>query len=495
MSVRSSQLGAPSVIPFPEPRLPPGPPPGASAPDMPALPRSVSEKQRFAQHLNPQELHTPPSAQPPAANPQPTPASPSLPIPLRGGSEKQRVEQHYRAQEVPAPPQFSCSLEEEQRIRGAPPIPPTYHAATSPVASNSTQRPASGNPLLPTALRKLDYGSNFIPHSYTIITCSLPLEDGMTLLGTAQGIMVLIDGPDGGTRHIWNGLPVWDMKLIRIDRSKVEAPRGSVLFHCAGIEDGTSGRPKRDAEARVWKLEVLIALAKWARQQTDYDGLDLAVSRKGKARAFSLRGGFSNRSLPSNRQPSASRLGEDLAMAWAGEFTSLPGEATNVMSIATFLQPHELNIALSTPNSIIVHTGSQTSTGSYAFTPPKTFYIPFTPTSFAFVELEIQGSLPDTRLDNSSSLFEWDDAESIMDIGEAVIGRTLGLFVTFSGARGCVIRTADSGVVELKKGGRGDWLGLQKVGGGVEEVYAFTRGSETFIFPVGRPLLIQHRLR
>ena len=410
-----------------------------------------------------------------------TPARPVTP-PRTTLTEKQRLERHYRAQENQAPPPALdlTNAPDEQIVRGAPPIPPAYGTLTS--SPSTSRRRTDGVPLPPTELQRVDYGSRFIPHSYAPITSTLAVIDGFSLLGTSQGLSALADGPNGGVKPIWTGFPVWDMKLLRHDGSN-EAPRGTVLFHCGGIEDGSTGRPKKDAEARVYKLDALLGLARWASQQDDYEGLDLGASRKGKGKAFSIKGSFNSKTPP--KRTSASRQGEDLAVAWANEYNTLPGDTTNVMSISTFIKPEEINIAVSTPNSIIVHVGTQTPAGPYTFAPPRPFYIPFTPTTFSFVELEIQGSLPESREDNGSSLFEWDDAESIMDIGEAVVGRTLGLFTTFTGARGCVIRTADSGVVELKKGGRGEWLQLQRVRSGEAEVYLFTRGAETFVFPVG----------
>ena len=357
----------------------------------------------------------------------------------------------------------------------APPVPPTYHVATSsPQTPRSVAQWNSSSsikvPLSPTSLSLTEIGSRFVPHSTATITSLLPLPEGLVLLGTTEGLRCL-SVSDGTSSPVWTGSPVWDMRLLR----SLPGNKGSVLVHCGGTEDGSSGRPKKDAEARIYKLESLHSLAKWTRAQTNYGGLELEVKKKGKGLSLPF-------SKPETKRSPSDRAGEELARAWAGNYTTL--SATNVLAVTTQITPNEINLGMATPNSIVVHTGTATPNGQFAFAAPQTFYIPFAPSSISFIEMEIMGTLPEVRQDNESSLFEWDDAESIMDIGEATVGATLGVFCTFPGARGCVIRTGDSGVVELKKGGRGEWHPVQKVMSGDVEVYLFTRGSETFIFPV-----------
>jgi hypothetical protein len=152
--------------------------------------------------------------------------------------------------------------------------------------------------------------------------------------------------------------------------------------------------------------------------------------------------------------------------------------------MTTHITATDMSVALATPESVVLHLGRVTGTGSYSFSPAKTFYVPFAPTSVSIVELEIPGIMADGLSDCSTSLFEWDGDETAPGLGEVVVGAVLGLFVTFSGGRGCVIRTDDLKIVELKKGGRGDWLPAQRVQLQESETYTFTRGSSSFILGV-----------
>lgn len=357
-----------------------------------------------------------------------------------------------------------------------------------------------GVPLPPTDLTRIDYGSRFLAHSTATITSTLSLPGGMILVGTAEGLRLVLSDIDDPPKTVWAGLPVWDMTLLKQDVGNGGTPRGSVLVLCGGTEDGQSGRPKKDAEARVWKLESLASLARWtARQDVDYDGLELSAPKgKGKGvasgfRAFS-RGGSGSGSASSSmvvnaRQPN----GYDLALRWARDYTVLPSGNRPVLAMTTHITVTEMSIALATPESIVLHSGRVTETASYSFSPAKTFYIPFPPTTVSIVELEIPGSLAESIDDCSSSLFEWDGDRSEYSLGEGVVGGVLGLFITFSGGRGCVIRTDDLKIVELKKGGRGDWLPVQKVRLPDSEAYTFTRGSSTFILGVSQTLRFHAR--
>lgn len=275
------------------------------------------------------------------------------------------------------------------------------------------------------------------------------------------------------------------MTLLKQDTSAGGTPRGTVLILCGGVEDSSTGRPKRDAEARLFKLESLSSLAQWASLQYGYEGLNLLPKKdKGKGIASSFRS-MSMGSGPSVKLPPMSEPnGVDLARRWAGDYTVLPVGGKAVLAMATHITSSEMAIALATPDSVVLHQGKVTQSGSFSFSPAKTFYIPFPPTTISIVELEIPGSVPEVTSDCSSSLFEWDDDRTESTLGEGVVGGLLGLFVTFAGARGCVVRTNDLRIVELKKGGRGEWLPAQKVTLVQGEIYVFTRGTSSFLFGV-----------
>lgn len=356
---------------------------------------------------------------------------------------------------------------------------------------------------MPTDLVRIDYGSRFLAHSTSTITSILALPAGPILVGTAEGLRLVMPSMEDPPKTVWTGLPVWDMTILKQDAGNGGTPRGSVLVLCGGSEDGQSGRPKRDAEARVWKLESLASLARWsALQEVDYDGLELGPPKgKGKGvasgfRAFSRSVSSSGSTSSSTNRTIRPPNGYDLALRWSTDYTVLPSGHQPVLAMTTNITATEMSIALATPESIVLHSGRITETGSYSFSPAKTFYIPFAPTSVSIVELEIPGSVVSVESDGSSSLFEWDDDRSESSLGEGVVGGVLGLFITFSGARGCVIRTNDLKIVELKKGGRGDWLPMQKVRLPQGEVYTFTRGSSSFIFGVSPTVAVpKSRLR
>ena len=344
--------------------------------------------------------------------------------------------------------------------------------------------------LPPTDLSLIDYGSQYVPHANSAITCTLALPEDLVLFGTTNGLRVLVERDSGVSKGVWTGLPIWDLKVLKYERGQGNNLKGSVLVLCGGSEDGSNARPRKDSEARVWKLESLFHLAQWAMTLEDSDAIDLSPkSGKGKGKALPFRGmSFAGSSSSSKAPHRTSREPKrsEMAHRWAADFTLLPtgtGPST-ILAIASHITGTEMSLALATPNSIVLHQGQVTSTGSFAFSPAKIFYIPFSPTAISLIDLEIVGSISDTLNDASSSLFEWDDAASEMSLGEGVVGGTLGLFVTFSGARGCVIRTSDSGVVELKKGGRGEWMPVIKVKLPTGEVNVFTRGTSSFLFTV-----------
>lgn len=224
------------------------------------------------------------------------------------------------------------------------------------------------------------------------------------------------------------------MTMLKQDTLSDGTHRGTVLVLCGGVEDGTSSRPKRDAECRLYKLESLTSLAQWAAHQYGYGGIDLLPKKdKGKGIASSFRS-LSRGSSSSSTKPAGTvdPEGINLARRWAAEYTVLPVGDRAVLGMATHTTKTEMAIALATPDSVVLHLGKVTSTGSFSFAPAKAFYVPFPPKTISIVELEIPGSIPETMDDCSSSLFEWDDDRTESTLGEGVVGGLLGLFVTFA---------------------------------------------------------------
>ena len=365
-----------------------------------------------------------------------------------------------------------------------------------PLSKQQPHSYLSYRPLPPTDLVKIDLGSRFITHASSPITCTLTLPGDIDLLGTAQGLKVFLPCDENPSRSIWTGLPVWQMVLLRQDYDKnANTDPRRVLMFCGGTEEGSTGRPKREGEVRVWKLQALINLARWAADQEDYPGLDLAVKKnKGKGvassfRGLSLGGSKGSKAASSSSSSSFSRqqpepAGVEDASRWAADYVPLPSGGQAVLTVATHITSDAIHIALATPTSIILHSGKIQPSGSSSFSPPRTYYVPFAPTTLSLAELEVPGSIARASDDRASSVFEWDDDQSAVGLGESVVGDLLGLYVTFQGARGCVIRTTDMGMVELRKGGRGEWLPLEKVVVGSGEVYVFTRGTSSFLFSV-----------
>jgi hypothetical protein len=354
-------------------------------------------------------------------------------------------------------------------------------------------------PLGHTGFVREDFGRQFVPHSNESITCALPLMAGtLILFGTTSGLKVLSTFREAAVRNIWTGLAVWDIRVLRITEEEGKTPKGSVLVLCGGVEDPNSpGKPKvkgGEVEARVWKLGSLASLGRWSATLGDqWEGLDLTPPKKGKGKGKEksttpIVSGSRLRGDGSSTRP-ISQEELDLAKEWTAAHVSLPTSTStkpaDIISVATRTDEPEIFVAIATPSHVLLHIGQSSSSG-FSFRMCKVFYLPFAPSRIGLLELGRNVIAPPNR--GESRGLSMDDKNQDLPRREPGV---LGVYVSF-GNRACVIRTDNSAVVDFKppsgrgdmKGG-GEWGEMQAFMVGGTEMYLFTRGSETLVYPVG----------
>ncbi|KAK4686575.1 hypothetical protein P7C73_g3543, partial [Tremellales sp. Uapishka_1] len=421
----------------------------------------------------------------------------------RGWIEKRAHERHDESTEGrvarrAAPRQLPLALQR----------PPSYH---SPVRHEYGAHPEvavhpgetdRNTPLLPTSLRRTDYGSSSNSHSQHRITCALPILNGsLVIFGTTGGLGVLItvEGEDRG-RCVWSNLPVWDLRILRSEQAgDSKTPRGSILVLCGGREDSSRpGKPSgKDVEVRVWKLESLVSLVRWSSvQRSPWTGLDM--SRKGKAKV-SARGIFGRSAPQSSTGRSASEADtETLTTAWAQDHIVLPKVSSDVVALSSWTDTATTLIAVGTINCILLFEKEQVS-----YRLAKTFYLPSPPLEVSFLELDTAMTAETQIVDRCSGTTTRNDEDDSIFGLERYIARGAdtptvstnplpdAIFVSF-GTKACVIRIKDSVVMDMtaptggsdRKGVWGNVVELQfHSGEGAQKGYLFTRGHQSFLYP------------
>jgi hypothetical protein len=285
--------------------------------------------------------------------------------------------------------------------------------------------------------------------------------------------------------------------VLRITAEEGRTPKGSALVLCGGVEDPNNpGKPKSkggEVEARVWKLGSLASLGRWAATLGEnWEGLDLTPppkkTGKGKGKEKAPVNGAGARSIAAGTSPGRPISEEELRMAkdWSSAFVSLPtstsAKPADIISVATRTHEPEIYVAIATPSHVLLHIG-QSSASGFSFRACKIFYLPMGPARIGLIELARNAIAPLSRRESRDSL------EKDRTWPEPGI---LGIYVSF-GSRACVIRSDNSAVVDFQppsgrgRGrGSGEWGDMQPFRVHDTEMYLFTRGSETLIYPVSR---------
>jgi hypothetical protein len=410
-----------------------------------------------------------------------------------------------------APPSYVAAITSGPPQRRPSPPPPAPGSIPFPTPSitgggsgseSTAARPIPEKPqverLAQTGFAREDFGSRFIPHSNDRITCVLPLMAGtLILFGTTTGLKVLSTNRGTTIRNVWTGLPVWDIRVLRITAEEGRTPKGSALVLCGGAEDPNNpGKPKSkggEVEARVWKLGSLASLGRWAVTLGEsWEGLDLTPpprkTSKGKGKEKAPVNGAGARPIAAGTTPGRPISEEELRMAkdWSSAFVSLPTSTStkpaDIISVATRTHEPEIYVAIATPSHVLLHIG-QSSASGFSFRACKIFYLPMGPARIGLIELARNAIVPPSRRESRDGL---DKDRPWPEPG------ILGIYVSF-GSRACVIRSDNSAVVDFQppsgrgrgRGG-GEWGDMQPFRVHDTEMYLFTRGSETLIYPVGR---------
>ncbi|WVQ76792.1 hypothetical protein IAR50_006466 [Cryptococcus sp. DSM 104548] len=412
--------------------------------------------------------------------------------------------------------------QESETTAVSAPLPPSYDAtfpSPPPVQYSPAARPS---PIEHTPFTSISFGSPFIRHASSSITCSLPvLGRRLLLYGTAEGLMVLdTDEEETPAKMIWFGLPVWHLEVLSSYQPlNSSTPKGSILLLCGGDEDPAQlGYPKKGsgAELRVYSLSSLVSLARWsALQQSGYQGRNMTpegARAKGSGQwtmvdQFSIHPTFGAGGGQAEA-PSASAGGQaDLPKAWARDYIVLQrgtarersGSIRRSGSIGHVAVKHQdvlyatvwqgdgrVYVAAGMTSQAVIHEGTVDHDGLTTFTRRKSLALPGAPVWTGFMKLPGNGYMPgraesiDLADDDASTLFGFDRPPSSLtrtssSYSNSPSRRTLsrassrtpsvkdtlnlGLYVSF-GQKACVICISDAIVLGIKSRGHdGDGMG------------------------------------
>lgn len=264
------------------------------------------------------------------------------------------------------------------------------------------------------------------------------------------------------------------MRVLRCVDDGDKTPKGSIAILCGGVEDpARPGRPKPksgEVEVRIWRLGSLASLARWTSSEgARWKGLDMTPEgKKGKGKEKSILSIFKPKRTNSTPMELKDEKSPDLllAKAWSADWIKLDpasgGKSADVLSFSLRQQADDVYLAIATTSHILLHVGIVVPSG-VSFRSTRKFYLPFAPSAMGLLEV-------------------------LTPTGDPSLGIWIS-FATGMGGMASVIRNSDSAVLDFKppsgQGGKGaeGWAEMQNIWSNGKELYSFSRGYETVVYP------------